>query len=76
MPYWLQILLAFAILLIVAPLVAWIGKRHGRSVRGGFVMASFLLGVGEPMDPPPKHRVESAEPGKDQAGPGEPPLDG
>lgn len=75
MPYWLQILLALVALLVLAPLVAWLGKRHGRSVRGSIALASLLLGLGQPIDPPPTHRVESAGPGKDQAVPGEPPLE-
>lgn len=74
MPYWLQVLLALVALAVLGPLMAWIGKRHGRRMKGGVVLASFMLGVGEPSEPPPKHRVESAGPGKDACAPGDPPL--
>jgi hypothetical protein len=72
MPYWLQILIAILALLVLAPLVAWLGKRGGWGLKGNLALGAFLLGFGEPIDPPPKHKVESAEPGKDARGPGEP----
>ena len=74
MAEWLQYLLAGLALLILAPLLAWLARRHAKSVRGNLALASILLGIGQPLDPPPKHKVESAEPGKDDRSAGEPPL--
>jgi hypothetical protein len=71
MPWWLQVLLAILALLVLAPLFAWLGRR-ARGLKGGLALGAILLGFGEPLDPPPKHKVESAEPGKDVRGPGEP----
>jgi hypothetical protein len=73
MPAWLQILLAILALLILAPLAAWIGKR-ARGLKGNLALGAILLGIGEPIDPPPPPKVESADPGKDVRAPGEPPL--
>ncbi len=75
MAEWLQILIAVAAFVVLAPLLAWLGKRYSRNVKGSWVLAGFLLGVGQPGDPPPKHRVEAAQPGKDDLGAGEPPAD-
>jgi len=44
-----------------APLLAWLGHRHGRSIKGGIALASILLGFGVPLDPPAKHLVEAKE---------------
>jgi hypothetical protein len=74
MAEWLQFVLAGLALVVVAPLIAWLAKRHAKGVRGGLVLASILLGIGQAADPPPGHKVESAEPGKDDRSPGEPPL--
>jgi hypothetical protein len=60
--------------LVLGPACAWLGTRYGRATRGNLALASILLGFGEAIDPPPKHKVEDAEPGNDQPGPGEPPL--
>ena len=73
MAVWLQDLIALLALIVLAPLFAWIGLRHGRKIRGGLVLASFLLGFGHAMDPPPHEKVEAAEPGKGGPQPGEPP---
>jgi hypothetical protein len=61
MPLWLGYLVALAALLILAPLVAWLGRRHGRSIKGGIALASVMLGLGVPLDPPTKHLVEASE---------------
>ena len=57
----LEALIAVLALLVLAPVFAWIGRRHGRRIRGNIVMASFLLGLGQAMDPPPAQKVEAAE---------------
>jgi hypothetical protein len=49
MSAWLGYLLALGAL---APLMAWLGHRHGRSIKGGPALASILLGFGVPFDPP------------------------
>ncbi len=72
MPIWLQDLLALAAVLALAPVVAWIGVRHGRRIRGNLIMASILLGFGHAVDPPPQEKVEASEPGKRGPKPGEP----
>ena len=46
MPTWLGYLLAFAALLVLAPLVGWLGHKHGRSIKGGVALASLMLGMG------------------------------
>lgn len=69
----LEALIAVLALLVLAPVFAWIGKRHGRRIRGNLVMASILLGIGHAVDPPPAQKVEAAEPGKGGPQPGEPP---
>lgn len=73
MALWLKDLIALGALLVVTPLFAWIGLRHGRRIRGSIVLASFLLGFGHVMDPPPHEKVEAAEPGRRGPKPGEPP---
>jgi hypothetical protein len=74
MPAWLQYLIAIGVLLVLAPLIALLGKRHGRRIRGGFMLASFLLGFGHALDPPPHEKVEASAPGKDARNPGDPPT--
>ena len=74
MPSWLGYLLAVVAILILAPLIGWLGHRHGRSIKGGVALASILLGFGVPMDPPTKHLIEAKEgrvAGDDESG--EPP---
>jgi hypothetical protein len=61
MPDWLGYLLAFGALVVLAPLVAWLGHRHGRSIKGGIALASIMLGFGIPLDPPAKHLIEAKE---------------
>lgn len=76
MAVWLEYLIAILGLLVVAPLFAWIGTRHGRRIRGSLMMTSILLGFGHAIDPPPAQKVEAAEPGKGGPQPGEPPETG
>ncbi len=71
---WLQYLIAGGVLVALAPVIAWAGRRYGKGVRGNLALGAILLGFGEALDPPPKERVESAEPGKKAPLPGEPPL--
>ena len=73
MAVWLKQLIAVLALIVLAPLVAWIGLRHGRKIRGNLVLASILLGFGHAVDPPPHQKVEAAEPGKGGPQPGDPP---
>ena len=73
---WLQALIAIAALVVLAPLFGWMGKRHGRRIRGNLALASILLGFGHALDPPPAQKVEAAEPGKGGPQPGEPPEPG
>ncbi len=73
MALWLKDLIAAGAVLVLAPLFAWIGLRHGRRIRGSIVLASILLGFGHAMDPPPQEKVEAAEPGKGGPQPGDPP---
>ena len=53
MPSWLGYLLAFAALLVLAPLLAWLGHKHGRSLKGGLALASIMLGFGVRSIRPP-----------------------
>ncbi|MFT4254320.1 MAG: hypothetical protein QM608_17785 [Caulobacter sp.] len=75
MAAWLQYLLVFAALLVLAPLVAWLARRAGSRAKGGLMLASVLLGFGEVLDPPSRHAVESVEPAKGSPENDEPPLD-
>ncbi len=68
MPGWLQYLIAFGVLLILAPVVAMVAKVQGRRIKGGLLMAGVLLGLGEVVDPPSKHRIE-AQGGKQKRAP-------
>jgi hypothetical protein len=61
MPNWFGYLLAFAALLVLAPLLGWLGHRHGRSIKGGIALASIMLGLGVPLDPPTKHLIEAKQ---------------
>jgi hypothetical protein len=74
MPIWIWDLIAVAALVVIAPLIALAGKRHGRRIRGSLMMASILLGFGHALDPPPQEKVEASEPGKDARSPGDPPT--
>lgn len=67
-------LIGVAALVVLAPLLAWVGHGFGRKVKGGLVAASMLLGLGEAIDPPSKHAVESTERKKGSPDNGEPPL--
>jgi hypothetical protein len=60
MPTWLSYLLAFAALLVLAPAIGWLGHKHGRSLKGGIALASFMLGFA-PIDPPTKHMIEASQ---------------
>jgi hypothetical protein len=61
MPRWRQYLIAFAALVVIAPLIALAAKRLGRAARGGLMLASVLLGFGAVMDPPSRRLVEANE---------------
>jgi hypothetical protein len=77
MPAWIEWSLAVLVFVVVAPAVALSARRYGRTVRGGAIFVGLLLGLGQVLDPPSKHRIEAGdEKRKDRAAPGEPPLDG
>ena len=61
MPTWFGYVLAIAALLGLAPLMGWLGRKHGRSIKGGIALASIMLGFGVPIDPPAKHLIEASE---------------
>jgi hypothetical protein len=61
MSNWLSYLLAIVALIVLTPLMAWLGRRHGRSIKGGIALASIMLGFGVPLDPPTKHLIEASE---------------
>ncbi len=73
MASWLKIGSALAVVATLAPAIAWLAFRCGKSLRGGLALGAILLGIGEPLDPPPKEKVESAEPGRQTPTPGAPP---
>lgn len=76
MAVWLQYLIAFAALVVLAPLVARLAHRFGSRAKGGLMLASMLRGLGTVVDPPSKHAIEAAEPAKGSPENDEPPLTG
>jgi hypothetical protein len=75
---WPPYVIAGVAFLVLAPLAAFVGKRYGRSIKGGVVMGSILLGFGHVLDPPGKQAIEAAreDPGKKgPPAPGDPPTD-
>ena len=63
-----------AALLVLAPLVGWLGHKHGRSIKGGVALASLMLGMGAMFDPPVKAATEAEEAMvKGDKGSGDPP---
>ncbi|WP_068878060.1 MULTISPECIES: hypothetical protein [unclassified Phenylobacterium] len=56
---WLGYLIAFALLVMVAPLVAWLGRREGRKLKGAAGLAFVMLGFGAVMDPPTHQAMEA-----------------
>lgn len=74
MTIWMQYLIAFLVLLALAPLVAWLARRLGSRTRGGLMLASVLLGLGAVVDPPSKQAIEAVEPPKGSPENDEPPL--
>jgi hypothetical protein len=66
-------LIAVGVLVVLAPLMARLGVRYGRSTRGGIGL--LLMGLGQVADPPLKHLVEVNDGEEKEApAPGEPPL--
>jgi hypothetical protein len=64
---WVGYLVALGALLLAAPLIAWVGRRHGRSLKGGAGLAFIMLGFGHVIDPPSRHLIEAVE-GEEQEG--------
>ena len=76
MPHWAQWAMAGVAFAVLAPLVAWRGRHIGARMKGGLALAVFMLGFGEALDPPTKHRIEETRDDvKGPPPPGEPPLD-
>ena len=65
MPAWLGLLLALAAVLVIAPLAANLGRKHGKRLKGG---AMLLLGLGSFYDPPKRHAMEAHQ-NKEKPGP-------
>jgi hypothetical protein len=55
---WLSLLLAITGTLVLAPFAAWVGRRYGRSIKGGVALASVMLGMGAFFDPPVRALIE------------------
>jgi hypothetical protein len=71
---WVDYLLAFAAVVVFAPLLGWLGARHGRRIKGGVAMASLMLGLGAMFDPPAKAATAAEEAlVKGDKGSGDPP---
>ena len=71
---WLQYLIGFTALAILAPLMARVAKAWGSKAKGGLMLASVLLGFGAVMDQPAKHAIEATEKKKGPPENDEPPL--
>jgi hypothetical protein len=48
-----------AVIVLIAPLAAWLGSSQGKRARGG--IALMLFGLGQATDPPSKHLIEAQE---------------
>jgi len=73
MPVWLQMLIALAAVVVLAPLVAWLALRGSRKAKGALALAAFL-GFAMVFDPPSKHRIEAQNRGpEEEEGAGDPP---
>lgn len=71
---WTQWLIALGVLVVLAPLLARMGRGLGKSAKGGLMLASVLLGIGEVVDQPAKHATEETELAKGSPENDEPPL--
>lgn len=65
---WTGWLIASGAFLVIAPLMAWVGRKHGRSIKGGAGLAFIMLGFGHVMDPPSRHLVEAVGGGEEEPG--------
>lgn len=72
---WAPWLIGLVALVVVAPLMAGMGRGLGRKAKGGLMLASILMGFGEVLDPPTKRTTESTERKTGSPENGEPPLD-
>jgi hypothetical protein len=75
MSAWAPALVGGLVLVVGVPLAALAGRGMGTKLRGNLQLAAILLGFGEPLDPPSKHRVEAGERDENEApSPGEAPT--
>ncbi len=75
MPPWLQWTFALGAFALLAPLLAFAGRRHGRRIKGGAMIAAALLGLGFFLDPPTRNLIEAREEKlEDEAESGDPPV--
>ena len=57
---WVSWTIALLLLvLVVGPAAAWVGRKHGKAIKGASGLAFILLGFGHVMDPPARHIVEA-----------------
>lgn len=66
MPVWLQWAIGLVVVVILGPVIAIGGKRVGRTVKGGSMLAMALLGFGAFFDPPARHVVEAISEAEDE----------
>jgi hypothetical protein len=74
MPGWAAVLIALAVVAVLAPMAAMLGKGQGRKIKGGLAIA--ILGFGAIFDPPRRHAMEAhqreEEPSEDSGEPKDP----
>ncbi len=74
LPVWAQYLTALAVIIVIAPLIAWLGRKHGRTIKGGSALALALLGFGAMFEPPKRAEIEARqELPEEEPGAGDPP---
>ena len=73
MPAWLPWTIAVLVILVAAPLIAYVGRRYGQTVRRTSGLALIMLGFGQVLDPPSRHIIEAADREEDEEPAGDPP---
>ena len=61
MQTWLGDLLALIAVVVLAPLLGWLGRRHRRAIKGGLGLGLVLMGLGDVIDPPRRHLIEATD---------------